>query len=122
MDILVILAEYDRQIAELKQSLGALEKRALCCGVFEERDNGAVLVVHGVRDACPYPGHEAIAGQRRGPRRYVRREDRQALKDAQARYAEVQRLLRDLNGLERGRRVVADKLRVGHETAVLAMR
>lgn len=122
LEILMVLAMYDRQIGELKHILDALEKRPLCCGVFEERDNGSVLVVHGVRDACPYPGHEAVAGQRRGPRRYVRREDRQMILDAQARYVEVQRLRRELHILDHGRLLVADKLRVGHETAVLAMK
>ena len=122
LEILMVLAEYDRQIADLKKAIHALEKHPLCCGSLESRDNGAMLVVHGVRDKCPFPGHGPQPGQRRGPRRYVRQEDRLMMIESQSRYVELQRLLRLLENMDDGRRLVADKLRVGHETAVSAVR
>ncbi len=122
LEILMVLAEYDRQITVLKKAIRALEKQPLCCGSLERRDNGAMLVVHGVRDKCPFPGHGPKPGQRRGPRRYVRREDRSMVIEAQSCYVEHQRLLRELEVIESARRLVADKLRVGHETAVSAVR
>lgn len=122
LEILMVLAEYDRQITVLKKAIRALEKQPLCCGSLERRDNGAMLVVHGVRDKCPFPGHEPKPEQRRGPRRYVRQEDRKMIIKAQSRFVERQRLQRELEMVERGRRLVADKLRVGHETAVSAVR
>ena len=122
LEILMVLAEYDRQIRALNAAIRALARKPLCCGTFEERKNGSILVVHGVRDACPFPGHEPEPGQRRGPRRYVRQEDREKMTGAQARYVELLCLRRELESIERGRRLIADKLRVGHETAVLAVK
>jgi len=122
LEILMVLAEYDRQIAALNAVIRSLQKKPLCCGTFEERKNGSILVVHGVHDNCPFPGHEAEPEQRRGPRRYVRQKDRKKMTDAQARYMELLCLRRELAQMERGRRYVADKLLVGHETAVLAVK
>ena len=122
LEILMVLAEYDRQIRALNSVIRSLERKPLCCGSIEERKNGSILVVHGVRDACPFPGHEPEPGQRRGPRRYVRLKERKMIADAQAHYMELLCLRRELESIERGRRLIADKLRMGHETAVLAVK
>jgi len=122
LTILSVLAEYDRQIAALKEQIAALGRLPQCCGWFEQRDNGSVLVVHGIRGNCAFSGHEARPGQRRGQRVYVRQEDREAMRQAHERYRQTQSLRRDVEKLQRGRRSVADKLRQGRETAVMAVK
>lgn len=122
LTILNVLAEYDRQIAVLDAQIAALGRLPQCCGWMEERDNGGALAVHSIRDACPFPGHEPRLGQSRGLRAYVRQDDRDAMRQAQERYAKARSLRRDLEALQRGRRLVADKLRQGRDTAVMAVK
>ncbi|MFO7680785.1 MAG: hypothetical protein R6X34_12110 [Chloroflexota bacterium] len=115
--VVCVLREYEARLAALQEEIKSLESQLMCSGSLENRPSGNVLAIHSTRCPCAFPGHDGEVKNGRGIRRYVRKDDEEKVKEAQARYRLHEQLLHEVKTLELSYQGLLRRL---HEVAQLA--